>query len=235
MDATRNAAWRVLGVLVVYNVIQNTVVSDRAYVPANLAATAGLLTVARRSGSTWRELGFDPVTLGPGLRLGAQVGAGVVATSAAASASEVTRRFLLDDRANGHTRRGAVYRAAIRFPIGTALFEEVAFRGVLEGLWRRTSGPTTSRIVSAVSFGVWHLIPTYRLFPEMSVGSAGARRSKRLLVALGGAVVTGFAGVGFSWLRDRPDSIAAPWLAHAAYNSGAFLAARRAWQVEPGG
>mgnify|MGYP001811858950 CR=1 FL=1 len=232
-DPDKNAAWTALGAIAVYNVVQNTAISERAYVPANLAATAGLLALARRSGSTWSELGFDPAGLRPGLRLGAQAGAGAAVAVAAAIASRAARKFLLDDRANGHTSRSAAYRTAIRFPIGTALFEEVAFRGVLEGLWRRSSGPMTGRVVSAVSFGLWHLLPTYRFFPEMAVGNDGARRSERLLAALGGAVVTGVAGVGFSWLRGRPDSIAAPWLAHASYNSLAYLAARRAWQLEP--
>ncbi len=230
--AEQKAAWVALGALAVYNVVQNTAVSERAYVPANLAATAGLLALARRSGSSWSELGFDPVAVGPGLRLGAQVAAGAAAASIAAIASDRTRHFLLDDRANGHTPGGAAYRTAIRFPLGTALFEEVAFRGVLEGLWRRSSGPMTARVVSAVSFGLWHLLPTYRLFPEMAVGDGGARRSERLIAALGGAIATGVAGIGFSWLRGRPDSIAAPWLAHASYNSLAYVAARRAWQLE---
>lgn len=221
-----------LGAIVAYNVAQNTAVSERRYVPANLAATAGLVVLARRTGSSWSELGFDPARLGPGLHLGARVGAGIAALSAAALASRSTRRFLLDDRANGHTPAGVLYRAVIRFPIGTALFEEVAFRGVLEGLWRQRSGPATARIVSAVSFGAWHLLPTYRLYPEMAVGGIGSRRSERIMAAVGGAIVTGLAGVGFSWLRAKPDSIAAPWLAHAANNSVAYLAARRAWQIE---
>ena len=234
VDPDRSSAWAALGALAVYNVVQNTAVSERTYVPANLAAAAGLLALARRSGSTWSELGFDPGGLRPGLRLGAQAGAGAAVAVAAAIASRGARKLLLDDRANGHTSRGAAYRTAIRFPLGTALFEEVAFRGVLEGLWRRSSGPMTARVVSAVSSGVWHLLPTYRFFPEMAVGDDGARRSERLLAALGGAVATGVAGVGFSWLRGRPDSIVAPWLAHASYNSLAYLAARTAWQLEQG-
>ena len=221
-----------LGLLGVYNVVQNTVVSERAYVPANLAATAGLLTLARRAGCTWEELGLAPATFDRGLRLGAGVGAGAAAVLAATIASETTRAFLLDDRAAGHTLAGACYRASIRFPIGTALFEEVAFRGVLEALCARRHGPATSKIVSAVSFGAWHVVPTCRLFSDMSVGSAAAPRSERFAAALGGAVVTTVAGVGFGWLKRRSQSVAAPWLAHAALNSLAYLAGRKAWKME---
>lgn len=230
-DADRLA----LGLLAVYNVVQNTVVPERAYVPSNVAVTAGLLALARRSGCTWGDVGLDPASLGPGLRMGARAGAGVAAGLGAAIFSQRLRPLLLDDRAAGHTRRGAAYRAVIRFPLGTALFEEVAFRGVLEGLSRQRCGSKRARVVSAVSFGAWHLLPTYRLLPGMSVGSATPRRSERLVAAVGGAVLTGVAGLGFSWLRLASNSVAAPWLAHAAYNSVAYLAGRRAWQLESAG
>ncbi len=40
----------------------------------------------------------------------------------------------------------------------------------------------------------------------------------------GGVVVTFLAGLGFVWLRLRARSLLAPILAHAALNSGAYLA-----------
>ena len=125
-----------------------------------------------------------------------------------------------------------MYRSLVRFPLGTALFEEVAFRGVLESLWSKRSGPTAARMVSAVAFGAWHLLPTYRLYPGMAVGSATPGRSERVLAALGSAVLTGTAGLSFSWLRGARNSVAAPWLAHASYNSLAFWAAWLAWRIE---
>jgi membrane protease YdiL (CAAX protease family) len=66
----------------------------------------------------------------------------------------------------------------------------------------------------------------------MAVGSAAPRRSERVLAALGSAVLTGVAGASFSWLRNKRDSVAAPWLAHASYNSLAFVAAWLAWRIE---
>ncbi|MFL6223389.1 MAG: hypothetical protein ACJ75K_11320 [Actinomycetes bacterium] len=41
-------------------------------------------------------------------------------------------------------------------------------------------------------------------------------------------VVTAAAGLGFSWLRFRGDSVVAPAVVHAALNSSAFVAARLA-------
>jgi membrane protease YdiL (CAAX protease family) len=67
--------------------------------------------------------------------------------------------------------------SSIRFPLGTALYEEVAFRGVLGALWTRRSGERTARTVAAAAFGAWHILPTVRLYPDMAGGrSRGARR-----------------------------------------------------------
>ncbi len=228
----RHAAPVALGALATYNVFQNIALTDRAYVPANLLTTAGLVVLGRSAGSSWADLGLDSDALRPSIRLGAQVGVGTAAALSAALASAPTRRMLLDQRAYGHSAASVAYHSLIRFPVGTALFEEIAFRGVLESLWTRRSGPDAARLVSAVAFGAWHLLPTYRLYPGMAVGSATPRRSEKVLAALGSAVLTGLAGLSFSWLRGRRNSVAAPWLAHASYNSLGFVAAWLAWRIE---
>lgn len=228
----RHAAPLALGALATYNIVQNTSFGERVYLPANLVVGAGLVSLARRSGLSWSDLGFDTSTAGSGLRLGARVGAGTAAALSAALVSASTRRMLLDQRGLGHPPASVMYRALVRFPVGTALFEEVAFRGVLESLWRRRSGERTATWVSAAAFGAWHLLPTYRLYPGMPIGLSTPRLTERVLAALGSAAVTGLAGISFSWLRRASDSVAAPWLAHASYNSFAFLASWLAWRIE---
>ncbi len=219
-----------LGALAVYNLIQNLALGERAYVPANLGMTAGLVALARRADVPYREMGLGIGEIPSGLRLGGAVASGVGAGFALASRLRRFDGWLKDERAAGHGAAGAAYRAAIRFPLGTALFEEVAFRGVLDGLWRRRRGPRGARLVTAAAFGFWHLLPTFRLYPGMGVGSGpGAGRGERAQAALGGAVLTALSSFGFAWLRDRSGSVAAPWLAHGAYNTGGYLAARRAW------
>ncbi len=232
---TPGAAAKALGILAAYNLAQNLAVPERAYVPTNLVATAGLLAFARRSGLSYQDMGLGRVDLVQGLRLGGLVAAGVGGVFGWAARSGRFDRWLHDERARGHGPAGAVYRAVIRFPVGTALFEEVAFRGVLDGLWRRKSGPRGARGVTAAGFGAWHLVPTYRLYPAMGLGAgAHASRSERVRAAVGAALMTAISSYWFTWLRDRSGSVAAPWLAHAAYNTGGYLAARRAWLRAPG-
>ncbi|MFO7548860.1 MAG: CPBP family intramembrane glutamic endopeptidase [Acidimicrobiia bacterium] len=202
---------------------------ERAYVPVNLAVAGGLVAYARHSGATWEDLGLEPSRLPSGALWGVAAAVGAGAAIGTISALEPTRPLLLDERALGHTSAQAAYRATTRFPLGTALFEEVAFRGVVEGLWARRVGTRRAAVVTATAFGCWHLLPTYRAsqswaLPTKSGSGAGTA------VAVAGAVATGAASLGFSWLRRRSGGLLAPWTAHAAFNTLSYLAARRAWQ-----
>ncbi len=220
-----------LGALGAYNLVQNLVIPEAGYVASNLVAITGLIALARRSGMSYADIGLGSARLRSGLGLGGLVAAGVGSAFMGAARSGRFDRWLLDERARGHGRAGAAYRSLVRFPVGTALFEELAFRGVLDGLWRRRGGDRVAGAVTAIAFGAWHLVPTYRLYPGMGLGTgAQASRSERAWAALGGAVATAASGYGFTWLRRRSGSVGAPWLAHAAYNVGGYLAGRRAWQ-----
>src|SRR5690606_15637726 len=48
-------------------------------------------------------------------------------------------------------------------------------------------------------------------------------RSRRVGIALGGAILSALAGLGLSLLRRLAGTLAAPWSAHALVNSGAYL------------
>jgi uncharacterized protein len=50
------------------------------------------------------------------------------------------------------------WQVLIRIPVGTALFEETMFRGVLYGAWRRTMRWWQAAILSSVAFALWHVV-----------------------------------------------------------------------------
>lgn len=83
-----------------------------------------------------------------------------------------------------------LYRTAVRIPLGTALWEEIAFRGVLYGLWNRAHGSAAALVGSSVVFGLWHVAPTYRTLSGAEVLDS----SLLLAVAIAGAVVVTFVG-----------------------------------------
>jgi len=214
-----------------YNLVQNLALPVGAYVPANLAATAGLIALARRFGCSWEELGLRPSHLVRGFRTGL-IGVGAALTVAVmATGHRRVRPYLLDQRAADQRRRDVVYRVLVRLPLGTALFEEVAFRGVIEAIWRRAgSDPRDAATVAAIGFALWHLIPGTQALDgnplDQHVNSALTRAG---VVTLG-ALLTGLASLGFSRMRARSGSLMAPWLTHAAVNSAMYLTGVAAWR-----
>ena len=215
----------------VYNLVQNLMLPAPGYVPANLAATGALIALARSQGCSWDDLGLDLSNAGPGVRLGA-VGAGLAtAVALAAGSHRATRDYFLDERAAGQRNRDVAYRAIVRFPLGTALFEEVAFRGVISGVWRQSGGSKgEAAAATALTFALWHLIPANDALTGNPLASRFSSRRSRAGVVVTGAVATGLASLGFSWMRERSGSLIAPWMTHAAINGAVYLAGVAAWR-----
>jgi membrane protease YdiL (CAAX protease family) len=214
-----------------YNLVQNLVIPAYAYVPLNLGATVGLVALARGQGCTWDDLGLAPASVRRGLRIGMM---GVAASAAVAAVTLKHRRlapYLLDQRAAGQRSGDVLFQVLVRLPLGTALFEEVAFRGAVEGIWRR-SGATKreAAMAAAVAFGLWHLIPGTQALNGNPLDSRMDSARSRAAVVIFGALVTGLAGLGLSRLRERSGSLVAPWLTHSAINSAMYLTGVAAWR-----
>lgn len=208
-----------------YNVVGNLWLPHWAYVPANLAFGGVLVALARRLGASWDELGLDPARAGRGARVGLVAAAAVAVTLALGAALPPIRTFLLDERVAGVAVAAAAYQMLLRIPLGTAVFEELVFRGVLFGLWLRRSSPLAAATWSSLLFGLWHLLPAAAALDRNPAGDH-LGTGLRLAAALAAAVATTWlAGYGFCWLRLRGRSLLAPVLAHAATNSLAYLAA----------
>lgn len=215
-------------VLVVYNNATNLGgLPDSAYVPTNLAAAALLLAWSRAAGYGWGTVGLGRGTLAPGVRWGA-VGVAVVAVALVlASVVPWAQPLLADQRVAGITRAELAWRTLVRIPLGTVLFEELAFRGALLGTWAHERSVAEALVGSSVLFGLWHIGPTVRLLEEHAV----AVDSPAAVAGVAAAVVaTAGAGVLFGWLRLRTGGVLAPALVHLAANSlgtvAAFLAQR---------
>ncbi|RJP26323.1 MAG: CPBP family intramembrane metalloprotease [Actinobacteria bacterium] len=224
------AAVLVLG----YSVVADRILPEVAYVPVNLAAAAAAVLLARRAGVTMAEMGLARERLVGGLRTGLATVAPIAVLVAAGVAIPWSRRFFLDaDVVNASTGR-ALYDMLVRIPLGTALAEEVLFRGALLGLFLRRHRTGTAVALTSALFGLWHVSPTLSSFtsnPAAGSAVASGLAAKALAVA-GIAVVTALAGAFFAWLRLRSGSVAAPWIAHTSFNSLAFLGGRIASRIQ---
>jgi membrane protease YdiL (CAAX protease family) len=103
------------------------------------------------------------------------------------------------------------HRLAFRIPVGTALFEEVTFRGVLYASWLRATDLRRTVLGTGVVFALWHVVITFNSVRESEVVDAAP------LIALGylGSLLGLFVGgVAFALLRWRTGGVAGPFFFH---------------------
>jgi membrane protease YdiL (CAAX protease family) len=244
-----------VALLVTANILNNRVAPRLAPVTSAVAAGA-LLHLARRSGLTWPELGFGQSR--EGSRIGGVLAAAVTAAYAGGVLLPATRRLFHDERALRLSRARLLEETLVQVPVGTVLLEEIAFRGVLPAVLRRSYGPAVSVAGSSALFGLWHILPALDMaaanpalgalagaadpgiasLVEPVTKARGAARWRRAAGALrpppgvaaviAGTVVSTGAAGVFFHELRRRGGLLAPSLTHLATNSLGFLAARAA-------
>ena len=116
---------------------------------------------------------------------------------------------------------------AFRIPVGTVLWEEIAFRGVLQAALSRVMPEPAAIAVTSGVFGVWHVRPTAA---ALRVNGLAGQRGQAVVRVAAGVAVTTAGGALFSWLRARSGSLTAPVLLHLATNCVGPVVA---WAVAP--
>jgi membrane protease YdiL (CAAX protease family) len=193
-----------------------------------------LLVIGRMAGLSWEQLGLAPEAVRGGALVGGAAAAAVAIGYAVALAIPFTRAAFRDTRYR-IARSEALYLSLVAIPLGTVLFEEVAFRGVLWGLLSRDVGALGATVVSACAFGVWHVLPALDLaLTNASVQwRPTAGRSRLAITILATAVFTTVAGIIFAELRWRSGSLVAPICLHWTTNGLGVQAAARVWATSP--
>lgn len=212
-----------LGFLAAYNVIQNALLNKRGYVAGNLIATGVGLAWARTSGLELGDSGMSRTKMTAGLSLGLGVTAAASGLALLARDHEKVRATLVDERLDDLSEGERRFRMLVRFPLGTALFEEVWFRGLLPAALRQ-HGARQPELLAATAFAAWHLIPTASAIGAHPEGLS-LSAWKRAALVVGGSAAAGIAGLGFTTMRRVSGSLVAPWLAHAAINGLTFWVA----------
>ena len=223
----------VLLVLVVINAWVHLGPSGVHLVTGPLAALL-LLLVGRMASLTWPALGLGRQTLLQGAKVAGSAAVVVAIVYTVGVAIPLTRGAFRDTRYRLGLR-AALYLSLVAIPLGTVLFEEVAFRGVLWALLARDFGVATATTVSACLFGLWHVLPAVDLArTHTSVrGPATARPGRVVLTVLATIVFTTVAGIVFAELRRDSGSLVAPIGLHWATNGLGVLAAARVWAISP--
>jgi membrane protease YdiL (CAAX protease family) len=197
-----------LGAVVVgaHNGLVGAGLGEAGMLALNVWFAAGLVLAARRAGLGAPALGLR--ISGRGL-----IAASVIAAAGAlvVLAAALTRAVPPDPAVAGLTAAERWFRALVAIPIGTAICEEVMFRGVLLAAAARCGRPRTATIVASALFGLWH------------VAAESVRTGAFGVPVLPGILATSAASaLVLCPLRRRTGDLAAPVALHAVTNLGVF-------------
>lgn len=193
-----------------------------SYVPVNLLAAGALLVAVRALGWSWAELGLARSALPAGLRWGGACAAVVAAGYAVAVAVPASREALAGGRDAASSTADVLDQVLVRIPLGTVVWEEIAFRGVLLGVLLRWLSPKVAVGASAVVFGLWHIRPALGGLPVDGVAEETSGRGLSVVLT---CVAMTAAGAFLGWLRLRSGSTLAPAMLHLSTNAFGTLAA----------
>ena len=211
----------IVALLLFANVIVNEVLSPPWYVPFNLAVLGIALLLARGGGTTWDAMGMSADRLRRGAAVGSLIGVVIVGLFIAAVMFPAAREAFRDDRIIEGSIGLSLYHAVFRVPIGTAIYEEVLFRGIVFGMLARRTSPLVAALWSSVLFGLWHVLPALDAVETNPIGDAFGGAWEPVVAAV---VSTFLAGMVFVWIRLYSGSIIAPIIVHMATNSTAIIA-----------
>jgi membrane protease YdiL (CAAX protease family) len=211
----------ILGGVAASHVIDHLAVPQRFHLGTHLAAAAAAVGAALAAGATLDDLGLRPERISSGLRRGAISAAGIAVVIGVGAALPRTRQWFDDERVLDVTRGEALFRGLVEIPIGTAVYEEVVFRGVILGLALRRLPPLPAALLTSALFGLWHVLPSIRDRNQ----NAAMRDQHPAAVTAATVANTAVVGLALGWQRLRTNSVVAPILTHAASNAIAYLAA----------
>ncbi|MCS7207771.1 MAG: CPBP family intramembrane metalloprotease [Dehalococcoidia bacterium] len=197
---------------------------ERVYVPLNLGVGLLLMGVARWGlGLSWEGMGWSGKGLGASLGWGALVGL-VLGLPALVGAFLLPRlpgpaqSFAPPDAPSSPA--SLAYHVLLRIPLGTALFEEVAFRGVVFGLVAQRLSPLHALLFSAGAFALWHIGPILVRLRAHEVHGLGPL----VWQWAGGLGGTFLGGLLLGGLRWGTGTLAGPVVAHTLLNALGLLA-----------
>ncbi len=101
--------------------------------------------------------------------------------------------------------------AFIKQPFGTALFEEVAFRGILQAKMTALFSVRPGIAITSIVFALWHIVINYRTIEETNIADSAVLAA---LAQAGSLVGLFVGGVFMSLLQHRTHNLAGPIVFH---------------------
>jgi membrane protease YdiL (CAAX protease family) len=115
------------------------------------------------------------------------------------------------DAVDDLTLAGFLVWALVKQPLGTAVFEEVAFRGILQAKMTSLFTIRAGIAITSVVFALWHVVINYRTIEQTNVGDSAPLA---VLAQVGSLVGLFVGGVFMSLLRHYTHNLAGPIVFH---------------------
>lgn len=211
--------------IVCYGALLSYTLPKQAHIGLNLTLAAIAVVVGVLSGLSLEAMGLAPSALLSGVMHAIGIVALIVLGVFIASKLPIVGHFFANETFISASKKRVFYEAGFRVPLGTALLEEVLFRGLLLGLLLQNNSVGMALLVSSVVFGLWHIFPTVNQLEanqaakDMVAGKSG----RRILSVVAVVATTTIAGICFGFLRIWSGSLITPWLVHWAINASGIL------------
>lgn len=204
--------------------LANRVLPGWAYPVCGLVAALVLVALGRAAGCSWTDLGLSRLRR-PALA-GLAGAASVAVVFGIALAVPSLRTVYQDGRVGDPDFAQLLWLTCGRILFGTVLIEEVAFRGVLPGLF----GADDDRwcwppiLGSAALFGLWHALPALAIGRNAAVHAVFGSTPVVVLQVLAMAAA-GVAGIFLHWWRHLGRGVLASVIVHFTTNAGGLTLA----------
>ncbi len=206
--------------LIVINIVNNRVAPQTHYLLWAFVGSVVLLAIGLLDGNDFTDMGLGFSYLFPGLIWASASIAGVTLVYLIGSIFKKTREAFADDRIGSLSGGRLLFQSLVEVPLGTVLLEEIAFRAVLFSMLARRFDLTTTIVISAIVFGLWHILPSFGTHEDNpALGSVvGSGRRGNIWAILASVLTTTLAGVLFTVMRIFSGSVLAPMGFHWATN-----------------
>ncbi len=206
--------------LIVINIVNNRVAPQTHYLLWAFVGSVVLLAIGLLDGNDFTDMGLGFSYLLPGLIWASTSIVGVTLVYLIGSIFKKTREAFADDRIGSLSGGRLLFQLLVEVPLGTVLLEEIAFRAVLFSMLARRFDLTTTIVISAIVFGLWHILPSFGTHEDNpALGSVvGSGRRGNIWAILASVLTTTLAGVLFTVMRIFSGSVLAPMGFHWATN-----------------
>lgn len=216
-----------VGLILLYGTVLVKVVPKKHHIWLSVSVAMTAIILGLLSGLSFSEMGLGANGLLKSVEVAGLFVLALTGVLYIVSRIAPLRKFFLGGYFARVPRKKLFYEAGFRVPLGTALLEEVLFRGVLLGMLYVHYGTFQAIVCSSLVFGLWHIFPTVadieqnEAAAQMVSGSRTRRWGSVALVVFS----TTLAGIFFSVVRLWAGSLLAPWLIHWTINSSSIVTA----------